>query len=150
MRSEAQAKKAGRTLISRVLSVACALVFCAITGSVTRAQDAAQALPPPPPDVGFGRMGHGAMPPDAMEFIGFQEGLGEKTVKGAPFSATIATSSKQTLADGNQIDHTSSGSIARDSQGRTRRDLTVPAFGPLGEKGKPAPHRCRHSLRARA
>jgi hypothetical protein len=79
------------------------------------------------------------MPPDAIEFVGFQAGLNDKVVNGAPFSATINTQATQTLADGNQIQHTSTGSLARDSQGRTRRDMTLP-FGPWADSGKPAPH----------
>ena len=78
----------------------------------------------------YERMGHAPMPPDTIEFVGFQAGLTDKVVTGAPFSATISTQATQTLADGNQIQHTSTGSLARDSQGRTRRDMTLPGFGP--------------------
>lgn len=52
-------------------------------------------------------------------------------VQGAPYSATITNESVQTLADGNRIVHTSTGTIARDSQGRTRRDLPMPPIGNL-------------------
>jgi hypothetical protein len=52
-------------------------------------------------------------------------------VKGAPYSATVTNESVQTLADGNRIVQTSSGSTARDSQGRTRQDFALPAIGNL-------------------
>ena len=52
-------------------------------------------------------------------------------VQGAPYSATITNESVQTLADGNRIVHSSTGTIARDSQGRTRQDLAMPAIGNL-------------------
>jgi hypothetical protein len=66
---------------------------------------------------------------EGIGFLGFEAGLGEKTVTGAPFSANFSTESTQTLADGNQIQHSSTGSIARDTQGRTRREMTLPAIG---------------------
>jgi hypothetical protein len=139
MRSEAAMKKAGRKFASKAFYAACALAICAVTASVARAQDAAAAPGPPagPPEVMFD---HRGMPPGPIEFLEFQAGLGDKVVTGAPFSATITTESTQTLADGNQIQHTSSGSLARDSQGRTRRDMTLPALGPWADSGKPAPH----------
>jgi hypothetical protein len=98
--------------------------------------------PPPPPghDVFYMRMGGGPMGPDAMGFVGFEGDLGGKTVTGAPFSATISTETTQVLADGNHIDRTTSGTIARDSQGRTRRDMTLPAIGPWSTSGQAAPH----------
>jgi hypothetical protein len=50
-------------------------------------------------------------------------------VTGAPYSATISNESVQTLADGTHITQGSSGSAARDSQGRTRQDTPLPAIG---------------------
>ena len=107
-----------------------------LSGAGLRAQDAASA-PPPPPLAGHGH-GHGPGR-DEIRFLGFEAGLGEKTVTGAPFSASFSTESTETLADGNQIKHTSTGTIARDSQGRTRRDMTWPAFGPMAVAGRSAP-----------
>jgi hypothetical protein len=108
-----------------------------LCGAGMQAQDAASAPPPPPPPGhGFGHgQGH-----DEARFLGFEAGLGEKTVTGAPFSASFSTETTETLADGNQIKHTSTGSIARDSQGRTRRDMTLPAFGQAAVAGQAAPH----------
>ncbi|MGA3293403.1 MAG: hypothetical protein ABSE45_05385 [Candidatus Acidiferrales bacterium] len=104
----------------------------------------AQQGPPPPPGPGAGRFafgpGPGAGPDDAIAFLGFEEGVGGKTVTGAAFSAAFSTQSTQTLADGNQIQRSTTGSFARDSQGRTRRDLTLPSIGPWAASGKAAPH----------
>jgi hypothetical protein len=108
-----------------------------LAGAGVRAQDAASAPPPPPPP-GHG-FGHGPGR-DEIRFLGFEAGLGDKTVTGAPFSATFSTESTETLGDGNQIKHTSTGTIARDSQGRTRRDMTLPAFGATAAAGQAAPH----------
>ena len=50
-------------------------------------------------------------------------------VPGAPYSATITNESIQTLADGTHIVQNSTGTTARDSQGRTRQDTPLPAIG---------------------
>jgi len=58
-------------------------------------------------------------------------------VKGAPYSATINNESVQTLADGNRIVQTNTGSVSRDSQGRTRQDAALPAIGNLSAASAP-------------
>jgi hypothetical protein len=58
-------------------------------------------------------------------------------VLGAPYSATITNESVLTLADGNRIVQTSTGTIARDSQGRTRQDTALPAIGNLSADNAP-------------
>lgn len=58
-------------------------------------------------------------------------------VKGAPYSATISNESVQTLADGTHITQSSTGTIARDSQGRTRQDAPLPAIGNLSAADAP-------------
>jgi hypothetical protein len=45
-----------------------------------------------------------------------------KVVANAPFSATQLTQTLQTLADGNKVTRTTTVSIMRDSEGRTRRE----------------------------
>src|SRR5436309_1354776 len=58
------------------------------------------------------------------------------TVTGAPYSAQVVTERTQTLADGNRIEQSSTGSVARDSQGRIRRDEALPSLE--GDKGESA------------
>ena len=58
-------------------------------------------------------------------------------VQGAPYSATIANESVQTLADGNRIVQNSTGTTARDSQGRTRQDAALPPIGNLSATDAP-------------
>jgi hypothetical protein len=52
-------------------------------------------------------------------------------VKGAPYSADMMTSSIQTLADGNQIQHTTKSTVYRDSHGRIRTEQYLSE--PLGQ-----------------
>ena len=47
-------------------------------------------------------------------------------IKGMPFSANAVTESTQTLADGNRIIRKNSVRVARDSEGRTRREQKLP------------------------
>ncbi len=111
-----------------------AVALLALCG-VVHAQS--NSAPPPPPPGRHG--GHGPMSDDAMAFVGFEAGLAGKTVTGAPFSASFSTQTTQALADGNQIQHSATGTFARDSQGRTRRDITLPAIGPWSTSGQSAP-----------
>ncbi|HXX71366.1 MAG TPA: hypothetical protein VEI55_03675 [Candidatus Acidoferrum sp.] len=111
--------------------------------STAWAQDSAPPPPPPGPDV-FYRTGRGIPGPgvgdDTVVFVGIEEGIGGKTVTGAPFSAGFSTETKQVLADGNQILRSSAGTVARDSQGRTRRDMTLPGIGLLAGSNQAPPH----------
>jgi len=58
-------------------------------------------------------------------------------VKSVPYSATINNESIQTLADGNRIVQTNTGTVSRDSQGRTRQDAALPAIGNLSAASAP-------------
>ncbi len=92
-----------------------------------------EAAPPPPGAPGenaifiTGGAGKG-------EFL-FVERMDGQVVKGAPYTATAATESTQVLADGNRIVHKQSGLVARDSEGRTRREETIDRMGPLAMQG---------------
>src|SRR5271169_4207316 len=72
-----------------------------------------------------------AVPAGAMQMVT------SAPVQGAPYSATITNESVQALADGNRIVQTSTGSTARDSQGRTRHDTVLPAIGSLSAANAP-------------
>jgi hypothetical protein len=114
-----------------------AMAFVAASG-VARAQTAAVDASAPPPE-GARPGPHG--PGDEMfRFLGFEMGMHGKTVTGAPFNATFSAQTTQTLADGNLIQRSTTGTVARDSQGRTHRDLTLPAIGPWATSGEAPPH----------
>jgi hypothetical protein len=50
---------------------------------------------------------------------------------GAPYTAEIVTDVVQTLADGNRIERHNTASVARDGQGRVRREQQLAAIGPI-------------------
>jgi hypothetical protein len=68
------------------------------------------------------------MPIDVLAVEPFDIG---NPVTGAPYSAEITTEIVQQLADGNRIERRSTSSVARDAQGRVRREQQVTAIGPL-------------------
>src|SRR5260370_5882889 len=114
-------------------------IFVLSTG-LAKAQETA---PPPPPeavvitggtpggDAMFGPFGGG------IELLGFEGMHGGKVVTGAPFSAVAVSESTQTLADGNHIPRKTESKVFRDSQGRFRKEVTLPAIGPLARSGQP-------------
>jgi hypothetical protein len=58
-------------------------------------------------------------------------GMAGKVVPGAPYSAQAVTQFTQTLASGDHIQRTTTASVARDSQGRTRMDRSLSGVGAL-------------------
>lgn len=104
-----------------------AALVCGV--GIVRAQE---PTPPPPP----GRMMHDFGPGSRMELLGFGDLHGGKVVKGAPFSAHATTETTHTLQDGTVVHRTESSAVFRDSQGRSRREMTLSGFGPLQAAGK--------------
>jgi hypothetical protein len=81
---------------------------------------------------------HGPPPfGEPMELMGFEGMHGGKIVKGAPFSATATSERTQTLQDGTVIRHSSQVSMFRDTQGRSRHEVTFSGLGVLGAPGNP-------------
>ena len=114
-------------------------------GATMRAQSGPPGPPPGPPGPGpnvfFRTMGPGPLSPDdAIGFVGIEAGVGRKTVAGTPFTATYSQQTSQTFADGNHIQRTTTGTLSRDGNGRTRRDFTLPAIGEWATSGKTPPH----------
>jgi hypothetical protein len=87
-----------------------------------------------------GRHGMGMAPgspggPGDFAFVRGEFGMAGKVVTGAPYSAQAVTQFTQTLADGNHIQRTTTASMARDSQGRTRTERSLAAIGALAGSG---------------
>jgi hypothetical protein len=103
--------------------------------------------PPPrkgPPGFGppTGRQDHGPgrpFPPDhGLSILSPEMRFDGKVVKGTPYSATAITESVQTLSNGARITHKTTASIYRDSEGRTRREMTLDRIGPFATADEPA------------
>jgi hypothetical protein len=113
-----------RSRLIRRLIMKYALILVLTASSCTLAQD------------GGNVMYQGAGPTGAIAWGSFEKGP-TAPVKGAPYSATINNESIQTLADGNRIVQTNTGTVSRDSQGRTRQDAPLPAIGNLSAASAP-------------
>jgi hypothetical protein len=61
--------------------------------------------------------------------------MASQPVKGAPFAADAVIQTTQTLANGTHITRNSTAAMYRDSEGRTRREETLGAVGPLASSG---------------
>ena len=125
-----------RNTIVLIVSIllCCSWIVGQEAGTATMSEGAffQQPLPPPPP---------GGAPPNVffhtqkagdkvtMEYIAI--GDSAKPVTGAPYTATAITETTQVLADGNRIVNKTESQLARDSQGRTRRQETMSNIGPL-------------------
>ena len=92
---------------------------------VTGAAVLAQGPPPPGGGHGLGRRMAGG--------LGFGPEA-HKIVTGAPYTADLNVTRTQTLPDGNVIQNTISGKVARDASGRTYSTETSNG-GPLGQTG---------------
>jgi hypothetical protein len=80
---------------------------------------------------------HGMRGPGGGPFGHLGPGFGGpfgKLVTGAPYSADVSNQSVQTLSDGNTIQRSTTGHIARDSAARTWSQETITG-GPLGQQG---------------
>jgi hypothetical protein len=115
-----------------VIASALALTFAAGVSaqSITQSADDAKALLQATRTVQSGESG------GAGGSVGFATAIfGGKVVTNAPYSAQIITESVQPFADGNAITHTSTSSVWRDSQGRTRREQNINMIGPSQTSG---------------
>ncbi len=78
----------------------------------------------------------GPGPAGDFEMVRAEFGLSNKVVAGAPYSAQAVTQFTQALANGDHIQRTTTASVARDSQGRTRMDRSIGTVGALAASGR--------------
>jgi hypothetical protein len=103
-----------------------AITLVLVTGSVAFGQPGGRRMGMPPGGPGG---------PGDFAFVRPEFGLAGKLVKGAPYAAQAVTQYNQTLADGNHIQRTTTASVARDSEGRTRTERSVGAIGQMTGSG---------------
>jgi hypothetical protein len=108
---------------------ACPWVSAAITAQVRTG--------PFPPGQGRGAGGPvRAIPPDQLGMMSIEPLDAERAVTGSPYTAQAVTVTTQLLADGNRIERRTTASIARDSNGRVRREQEGLALGGLMVDGR--------------
>lgn len=79
----------------------------------------------------FGMMQGERLPEGKIEFFSAEMAGAGEVVTAAPYSATAITDTTQVLADGNRIVNKTSSFVARDSQGRTRRETDLHRIGTM-------------------
>ena len=122
-------------LRSRVILVVSTALLLSIAAFAQ--EPAPDSAPPPPPAGTMHGPGFGSGPfRERMELLGIG-GMHGQVVTGAPFSASATAETKQTLSDGTTISRTVQTNLFRDAQGRVRREVTMPAVGPLAASGTP-------------
>lgn len=77
--------------------------------------------------------------PDQAVFISGGFVVDGQIVKGVPYQAQAVTTVKQTLATGAQITTEMKALVARDIEGRTRREQTLGSIGPWTLAGRDSP-----------
>lgn len=110
-----------------VLALSSVISFGQQVQSVMVRQHTVQGQDGPPP------------PPGKADiiFVASEMSFGGTVVKGAPYSAQAVTETIQTLGDGNRIVNRNTSAVARDSEGRTRREVSLKGLGVLGNVGEP-------------
>ncbi len=91
-------------------------------------QEAPTTLLPPTFNMMFQRE---KLPEGEISFFSAELAGAGELVTAAPYTATAITESTQILGDGNRIVNKTSAFVARDGQGRTRRETTLSRIGPL-------------------
>ena len=79
----------------------------------------------------FGMMQRERLPEGEIAFFSAEMAGAGEVVTAAPYTATATTESTQVLADGNKIVNKTSSFVARDSQGRTRRETDLHRIGTM-------------------
>ena len=79
----------------------------------------------------FSMMQRESLPEGKIEFFSAEMAGAGEVVTAAPYTATATTESTQVLADGNRIVNKTSSFVARDSQGRTRRETDLHRIGTM-------------------
>jgi hypothetical protein len=96
----------------------------------------------PPPDwgrgPGFGRPTDDGRrkPPQGSRWVSSEMRFESKVVKDAAYKAEAITESTQILGDGTRITRKTTSAIYRDSEGRTRREVTLDSLGPIASGGE--------------
>jgi len=68
------------------------------------------------------------------DFVGAHVGMEGKVVKNSPYSAEGVTETTKVLADGTRISRSHTSKIFRDSEGRTRREISMGNVGALASE----------------
>ncbi|MCI0664678.1 MAG: hypothetical protein L0220_26755 [Acidobacteria bacterium] len=75
------------------------------------------------------------VPEPGLRYISSEMSFSGKVVKHRPYSAETLTESTQMLSNGTRLTRRTTGRVLRDSEGRTRRELSGTTVGPFATSG---------------
>ena len=109
-----------------------AAALALLAAPVLAGEPAATGEPPQNMTFEVAMAGHaGDGPLDRIVMVRAEESFEAKVVRGAPYQAEAVNEFVQTLPDGNRIVRRTSSTVARDGDGRTRREHGLAAIGPV-------------------
>jgi hypothetical protein len=109
-----------------------AAALALLAASAVAGQPALTGEPPEEFNVGVAFAGTpGEGPLDHIMMVRAEDSFEARLVRGAPYQAEAVNEFVQTLADGNRIVRRTSSTVARDGEGRTRREHGLAAIGPM-------------------
>jgi hypothetical protein len=134
-----EARKSSRknTMNNSLFRIAATVFLLLVSVPTVLAQSRAQE---PPPGTERGRRMSTRRvprpePTSQFDLMSLEMRFDHRLVKGAPYSATAVTETVQVLADGTRITNKTTATIARDGEGRTRREQTLKIAGPFVVNG---------------
>jgi len=74
-------------------------------------------------------------PEPGLRYLSSEMSFNGKIVKHSPYSAETRTESTQILSNGTRLTRRTTGRVFRDSEGRTRRELSGTTVGPFATRG---------------
>ncbi|MBO0720557.1 MAG: hypothetical protein J2P41_07035 [Blastocatellia bacterium] len=76
-----------------------------------------------------------AIPESGLRFLSSEMSFSGKVVKHVPYSAKTLTENTRTLANGTRLVQKTTGTVYRDDEGRTRREMSASSAGPFATGG---------------
>jgi hypothetical protein len=115
------------------LKIVIAVMLFLATVPAVLAQSRRQ-VPPPETEHGRSMVERRIKRPETgaqFDLMSLEMRFDQRLVKGTPYSATAVTETVQVLGDGTRITNKTTAMIARDGEGRTRREQTLKISGPF-------------------
>jgi len=105
-----------------------------LAGTQTTLAQASRINPEPPKSPEPESRSTGA-PEPGLRYLSSEMSFSGKVVKHRPYSAETLTESTQMLSNGTRLTRRTTGRVYRDSEGRTRRELSGTTVGPFATRG---------------
>lgn len=117
------------------------ILFCCCLNAFGQEKEPTTTAPATAPEMKLNQVFQQKVPAppgaNTFSFVNSEFVFDGKPIKGSPYSAEAVTETTQILSDGNRIVNSSTASLYRDSEGRTRREQTLRAIGGVAAGAQP-------------